>query len=103
MTDLSQFSIPQLRDLQVQVAEQIASRQADDKERVRQQILELAASVGMSVEQVMNIKVSKQKRPAAVRYQHPEDRSKQWSGRGRSPKWVKEHLAAGKSIDTLKV
>jgi DNA-binding protein H-NS len=103
MTDLSQFSIPQLRDLQLQVAEQIASRQADEKERVRQQILELAASVGMSVEQVMNIKVSKQKRPAAVRYQHPEDSSKQWTGRGRSPKWVKEHLDSGKSIDTLRV
>ena len=39
----------------------------------------------------------------AARYAHPEDPSLTWSGRGRRPRWVGEHLEAGKSLDDLAV
>ena len=103
MIDLSNYSMPQLRDLQSQIAEQINARQKDEIANVQQQILALAKGVGMTVEQVMGFKGTKDKKQVAVRYQNPEDSSKQWTGRGRQPKWVKEFVEAGNSIDKLLV
>jgi DNA-binding protein H-NS len=39
----------------------------------------------------------------AVRYRHPDNASQQWTGRGRQPKWVKEWVEGGKSLDKLRV
>lgn len=103
MTDLSNFSLSELHDLQSQVAEQIKSREKEEIAKVQQQILALASSVGMTVEQIMNIKAPKEKRLVAVRYRHPENSSKQWTGRGRQPKWVKEYLGSGKTLESLLV
>lgn len=103
MTDLSNFSMAQLRDLQTQVAEQIKVREKGEIAKVQQQILALAADVGMSVEQIMGFKNTKAKKPVAVRYQHPEDKTKQWTGRGRQPTWVKEFVEAGNPLEKLLV
>jgi hypothetical protein len=37
------------------------------------------------------------------RYRHPDNASQQWTGRGRQPKWVKEWVEGGKSLDKLRV
>lgn len=44
-------------------------------------------------------------RPARVtiQYQHPNEPSLQWSGRGRKPKWVEAFLAQGNTLDNLKI
>jgi len=33
------------------------------------------------------------------KYAHPENAAVTWTGRGRQPAWIKEGLAAGKSLD----
>ncbi|MCO6384923.1 H-NS family nucleoid-associated regulatory protein [Oceanicola sp. 502str15] len=33
------------------------------------------------------------------KYRHPENSAVTWSGRGRQPRWIKEALEAGKSLD----
>lgn len=33
------------------------------------------------------------------KYRHPENAANTWSGRGRQPKWIKEGLDQGKSLD----
>jgi DNA-binding protein H-NS len=38
-----------------------------------------------------------------VRYRHPDNADNQWTGRGRQPKWVKEWVESGKSLDKLRV
>ena len=104
MIDLNNFSLSQLRDLQTQVAAQIEVRQQQDVETVRQQILSLAESVGMTVEQIVSLKVQKVKKATksvAARYQNPDDAKLQWTGRGRKPRWVTEYLEkSGKKLDS---
>lgn len=103
MTDLSNFTLAQLRDLRTQVTEQIKAREKEEIAKVQQQILALAQSVGKTVEEIMSLKGAKSTKPVAVRYQHPQDSSKQWTGRGRQPKWVKEWVEGGKSLEELLV
>lgn len=93
MIDLSNFSVAQLRDLQAQVVEELKSREKDEVAKVRQQILSLAQSVGMSVDQIMKgAQVKKSGKTVAQRYQDPANPAHQWTGRGRRPGWVKEYL-----------
>ncbi len=36
-----------------------------------------------------------------AKYRHPENPELTWSGRGRQPGWVKEHVEAGKPLEEL--
>lgn len=95
MTDLSNYSMADLRDLQTQIAEQIKTREKDEIANVQKQILALAQSVGMTVGQIMNIKggqTKKATKTVAARYQDPDNPAQQWTGRGRQPRWVKEYI-----------
>jgi DNA-binding protein H-NS len=103
MTDLSNYSLAQLRDLQAQVADQINKRQKDEVAEIQRKIMDLAKSVGMTVEQIMQgAQAKKPAKTVAVRYQHPEQPEKQWTGRGRKPHWIQEYLdASGKPLELL--
>lgn len=107
MIDLSNFSSTELRELQTQVVEQIKTREKDEIANVQKQILALAQSVGMSVEEIMDSKGSKTKKATktvAVRYRHPEQPELQWTGRGRQPRWIVEYLQqADKTLESLLV
>jgi ParB/RepB/Spo0J family partition protein len=39
----------------------------------------------------------------SVKYQHLQDARLTWSGKGRRPMWVKDHLAGGGSLDELEI
>jgi DNA-binding protein H-NS len=73
-------------------------------QKAREQILAIAQSVGMPLKELMAASGRGSKgATVAVRYRHPQDSSQQWTGRGRQPKWVKEWVDGGKSIDDLRV
>jgi DNA-binding protein H-NS len=38
-----------------------------------------------------------------ARFRHPANKSLRWSGRGRQPKWVKDWVASGQSLDALRI
>ena len=93
MTDLSNYSIAQLRDLQAQVAEELKAREKNEVAKVREQILALAKSVGVPLNEIMKgVQDKKPGKTVAPRYQNPADSAQQWTGRGRHPQWVKEYL-----------
>jgi DNA-binding protein H-NS len=106
MTDLSTYSLADLRALQNQVAEQIKARMEQEKAAARQQILAIAEHAGVSLKELLNgagARKSLKGTSAPIRYRNPDDKGQQWSGRGRQPHWVREWLNSGKSIDQLKV
>ena len=37
------------------------------------------------------------------KYAHPENTELTWTGRGRQPRWVKEHIEAGNDLEDLKI
>jgi DNA-binding protein H-NS len=106
MQDLSKYSLTQLRALEVQVIEELKTRHYLGISKAREQILHIAQSAGLSVDQLLSTKVPKTKAAKGgtveAKYRNPEDPSQQWTGRGRQPAWVKAWIASGKSMDDAK-
>jgi DNA-binding protein H-NS len=106
MQDLSKYSLTQLRALEVQVIEELKTRHYLGISKAREQILHIAQSAGLSVDQLLSTKVPKTKTAKGgtveAKYRNPADPSQQWTGRGRQPAWVKAWVASGKSMDEAK-
>jgi len=105
MQELSKYSLSQLRTLEAQVVEELKKRHFLGISQAREQILHIARTAGLSVNELLAGKGSKERQSEQreAKYRHPEDSTKQWSGRGRQPGWIKDWLAAGKSLDDTKV
>ncbi|HZF10056.1 MAG TPA: H-NS histone family protein [Thermoanaerobaculia bacterium] len=102
--DLSKLSIEELATLVKDAEAELVSRREAEKERVLQQMRELASSIGMTVEDLLKREKGKTRAPGAdAKYRHPDDPNLTWSGRGKRPAWVNEALSAGKSLDELAV
>jgi DNA-binding protein H-NS len=103
--DLSNFSASDLRALQENIKQQLKKREQQELASAREQILAIAQSVGLPLSELINgIKhPKKEKATVAVQYRHPDDATMQWTGRGRQPKWIKEWVDAGKSLDLVRV
>jgi DNA-binding protein H-NS len=103
--DLSNMSSAQLRDLGKQLERELKKRESEDRTKAREQILAIAQSVGVPVKELIGngLRGGKSGGTVAARFRNPADASQQWTGRGRQPKWVKEWVDAGKSIDGLRI
>lgn len=100
--DLSNMSLGDLRNLQDQIKQEMKKREHQEVAKAREQILAIAQSVGVPLKDLLASSRGKGT-SVAVRYRHPDNASQQWTGRGRQPKWVKEWVEGGKSLDKLRV
>lgn len=86
-------------ELQVMIenAEKILrQKQANKRKEVISQIKELAASIDVGVEIIENDKKSVRKGvKVPVKFRHPSEPDKTWTGRGVMPTWLKALLDAG--------
>lgn len=105
MEDLSKYSVSRLKTLQTEVDEELKKRHFLGISQAREQILHIAQSTGMSLQDLFSDSKKKgsTKEPLAAKYRHPDDAQKEWSGRGRMPGWVKEWIASGKELSETKV
>lgn len=102
--DLSNMSVGDLRNLQDQIKQEMKKREHQEVAKAREQILAIAQSVGVPLKDLIASSPRvKGSGTVAVRFRHPDNASQQWTGRGRQPKWVKEWVDGGKSIDKLRV
>ncbi|MET3134309.1 DNA-binding protein H-NS [Oxalobacteraceae bacterium GrIS 1.11] len=101
--ELSNLSSTELRKLNDEVSAQIKARQHQELAKAREQILAIAQGIGLPLSELMSTKTATVKSPVAPQYRNPENAQQQWSGRGRRPQWVQYHLAAGKSLDAIKI
>ena len=104
--DLSKLSIPELEDLAKELQTEIVNRKEAEKQRVLDQIRELAGSIGMTPEELLRHGKGRgpaAAAPVAAKYRHPDDPSLTWSGRGKRPTWVNDALAGGKTLEDLAV
>ena len=100
--DLSKLSIEELEALARDIETEITTRRQAERERVLEQMRELAASIGTTPEELFR-RTGKlvEKVVVAAKYRNPGDSSQTWSGRGKRPQWVVDALAAGKTLDDL--
>jgi len=99
--DLSKLSLQELENLAQDVQAEITNRREAEKQRVLEQMRELAASIGMTPEELLRAqRGGRASMPAvAAKYRHPENPSLTWSGRGKRPQWLTDALAEGKSLE----
>jgi DNA-binding protein H-NS len=110
MMDLSNMSLGDLRNLQEKIKQEMKQREQQEVQKAREQIIAIAQSVGVPLKDLIAAGGRGAKAGAksgtgsvAVRFRNPDNESQQWTGRGRQPKWVKEWVEGGKSLDKLRV
>ena len=105
--DISSLTVVELKSILEKIPGEIKRREKEEKKRIRQELEELAAKSGYSLDELLGESTEKKTRKSggavAVKYRHPQDVSLAWTGRGRQPKWIGVFLAAGGSMDQLKV
>lgn len=104
--DISNLSLPELYDLQKKLPAEIKRREESGRIKVLQELRNIAQGHGFSLEELVELKTQKvRKSPGtvAVKYRHPQNPELQWTGRGRTPRWVQEWEANGGSLNDLAV
>ncbi|SFR61150.1 H-NS family nucleoid-associated regulatory protein [Thiomicrospira sp. ALE5] len=103
--DLEQMSLEALIQLEQDIKKTIQQKQHAEKKQLIDEFKARAASLGLSIDLVINDDKPAKKTGAKVapKYQHPSNPSLTWTGRGRTPKWVEEQVSAGRSLASLEI
>jgi DNA-binding protein H-NS len=105
--DLSGYNLSELKGLQHDIEKAIKSRQQQEVQKAREQILEIAKGAGVTVDELLAAPVKKAIKDVGKKvkpqYQNPEDASQTWTGRGRQPKWIATGLESGKTLNDFRM
>ncbi|MCP1676366.1 DNA-binding protein H-NS [Natronocella acetinitrilica] len=103
--DLSKYNPQQLKQLKKDIDKELNRRRKEDVKEAQKELKNIAERFGITVQDLVAgaAGVKTAKKPAQVKFRHPDDPSKGWSGRGRKPSWIKEWEQKGRSLDALKV
>jgi DNA-binding protein H-NS len=100
--NIDNLSLKQLLELEQKVAVALAKRKQEEKAELRKKMKKLAADAGFDISEVVGGRSGGGKRgPVAPKYQHPQDASLTWTGRGRQPRWLVAELKAGKKLESF--
>lgn len=104
--DLSSMSVAQLQELQQKIPSEMKRRESQEKTDALNKVRAYAKTLGYSLDELLGKEV-KVKASAGtkvkVKYRHPQDASLEWTGRGRTPKWVEAWTANGGALESLLV
>jgi len=96
MTEFQNLSENELQAVIVNAEKALKAKQAHKRKEIMNQIRELAASINVTVEIIEGEKSSARKGvKVPVKYRHPNDPSKTWTGRGVMPKWLQTFVEQG--------
>ena len=104
--DFSGYSLPQLFQLQKDVAAQISHRKVSERTDTLAELRELAQARGFNLDELLSANGAKavkapkgDKKPSEPKYRNPADHDATWSGRGRKPQWILDAVAAGGKLE----
>jgi DNA-binding protein H-NS len=100
--NLQDLSMQELQALSRDIEGELRRRGDEERKRVLVRMKELAASVDMTLEEVIAYSSSK-KTKGEPKFQNPENPRQTWTGRGKRPSWIKAALEQGKSLDELRI
>ncbi|MCC5809295.1 MAG: H-NS histone family protein [Ectothiorhodospiraceae bacterium] len=102
--DLSKFNSNELQQLKKDIDKELKRRHKQDVKEAQKELKNVAERYGLTLQDLLGSGGPKNsKQGAGMRYRHPDDPTKGWSGRGRKPAWIKEWEGKGRSLDDLKV
>jgi DNA-binding protein H-NS len=98
--DFQSMSINELWALHETIGSVLARKLEAEKRSLEQRLNELSRRVGKAA----NKTPLRRSYPKVLpKFRNPKPPHQTWSGRGHQPRWVRELLAAGKTIDDLRI
>lgn len=101
--DLEALSLSELKKMQKEVAKAISTFEDRQKAEARAKVEALARDLGYSLAELVGAETKSSRAPAAAKYRNPANPALTWSGRGRTPQWFVDALAAGKTAGELAI
>lgn len=117
--DLDSLSIAELKQIEKDAAALAERKREQAIISAREQIKQIAASVDMSVEDLLGLTKAKGKsragkaskkttgkrsgKPAPIKFRNPRNLEETWSGRGRKPVWLQTELEKGKKLESFAI
>jgi DNA-binding protein H-NS len=104
--DLKSLSYNELNDLKDGVIAEIEQRKHSERQKLIDEFRDRARALGVTTAELMATVTGKRKAAkgaGVAKYANPADKSQTWTGKGKRPRWVHDALAAGKSLDDLKL
>lgn len=101
--NLNDLSLTELKKLQKDVTKAISSFEERRKSAARADLEEHARQLGFSLGDFASEAPSRKRSASVAKYRHPENPEVTWSGRGRKPQWVTEHLSSGGALEALAI
>ncbi len=108
MNELKELSEVELTQLIDTAQKTLRDRQLGKRKEVINQIKDLAATIGYTVEltEISPEKATGSSRKGSkvpVKYRDPENSKHQWTGRGMQPKWLRELIEQGRTLEEFGV
>ncbi|ARU00055.1 H-NS family nucleoid-associated regulatory protein [Yoonia vestfoldensis] len=101
--NLDSMSVNELKHLHKDIIKTISTFEDRQKAEARAKVEALAKELGFSLSELMSSDKKASRTAVAPKYQHPENPTLTWSGRGRKPLWFIEALASGKTPKDLAI
>ena len=103
MSDISNLLVEELRKLTAEAEALIESKKDEAVEEAYNQIIKIAESAGMTLEQFIEYGSHKRKKTTrkAVepRYRNKSNSAETWTGRGKQPRWLVAELDKGAKLE----
>jgi DNA-binding protein H-NS len=100
---LEKMSTAELRDLSAGVDKELQKREKEEVKQTAAKIKELANSLGMSVDEVLQYGKKNKAPKGQAKYRNPSNPLQTWTGKGRKPTWIRELLGQGKDLGELEI
>jgi DNA-binding protein H-NS len=98
--ELDKMALDDLWDLNQRIIEVLERKLESEKRKLQNQLDELGRKFGGSPGAIPQRRPYPEVKP---KYRNPNIPSEMWSGRGKTPRWVAEWLAAGRNLDELRI
>lgn len=96
MTNIEGSTTEDLQKLRDDIDAELRRRAVKQRAEARKQIMEIAKNHEIDLAELASAK-------SAARYRNPDNQFDVWTGKGRQPKWVKAHLANGRTLADLEI
>ncbi|UVU37039.1 H-NS histone family protein (plasmid) [Acinetobacter baumannii] len=107
MSQISELSIEELKDLQLEAAKLIEIKEEQAIEDAYFKIISIAESVGYSVEDLLKVGAASSKKKARKsvkpRYRSKANEQDTWTGRGKQPRWLVAEIEKGAKLEDLRI
>jgi len=102
--DISSVPTPRLKSLMQEIEVELKKREKEDRKKALARFQEVAAEYGLTLEDVLadKKKFSRREHQALpAKYINPDNPKQTWNERGPRPKWLKQLLESGRSLEEL--